>query len=349
MPAIKPGSLVLVTGASGYIASHTVDTLLKRGFNVRGTVRSHSKGGYLANLFKNAKANFEYAIVGDIAEKGAFNEVVRGVDAVAHMASPCHYNAVDPAEMLGPAKSGTLGVLESLKRYNPDCKRVVVTSSVGAIINTDLLQQKPYKFTEADWNPVSLRVCEEKGRDADGPNMYRGSKTLAEQSFWKWIEDETPSFDGVAINPSRVLGPIIQECATPESLNASVGYFYDWMIGKKTQDDLPDPGGNYVDVRDCAMGHVRALEVEEAAGQRFITGNNSYSGNDFALSIAKAYPDLPNVPKGNPDPAYNQKLRDDYNFFDGSKATRVLGLQYRSRDETLGGMARSLRERFDDL
>ncbi|WVQ74856.1 hypothetical protein IAR50_004463 [Cryptococcus sp. DSM 104548] len=346
MPAVKPGALVLVTGASGYIAAHTVDTLLKRGFKVRGTVRSHSKGNYLAKLFKDAKASFEYAIVGDIAQNGAFNEAVKGVDAVAHMASPCHYNAVDPAQMLEPAKRGTLGVLESLKQFNPGCKRVVVTSSVGAIINTDLLKRQAYKFTEADWNPVSLKICEEKGRDADGANMYRGSKTLAEQSFWKFLEDEKPSFDGVAINPSRVLGPIIQECNTPESLNASVGFFYDWMTGKKTQADLPDPGGNYVDVRDCAMGHVRALEVEEAAGQRFITGNNAFSGNDFCLAISKLYPDLPNVPKANEDPAYGQKLRDDYNFFDGSKATRVLGLQYRSRDETLEDMAKSLRERF---
>lgn len=33
-------AVVLVTGASGFIASHVVDLLLKKGFRVRGTVRS---------------------------------------------------------------------------------------------------------------------------------------------------------------------------------------------------------------------------------------------------------------------------------------------------------------------
>ncbi|ODN92736.1 dihydrokaempferol 4-reductase [Cryptococcus wingfieldii CBS 7118] len=344
MPAVKPGSLVLVTGASGYIAAHTVDILLQRGFNVRGTVRSQSKGEYLSNLFKNAPAKFEYHIVGDIAQDGAFDDAVKGVDAVAHMASPFHLDAVEPAELFEPAEKGTLGVLKSLRKFNPDCKRVVITSSVATIVNSDLPQ--PHTFTEAYWNPVSLKVCAEKGRDADGVNKYRGSKILAEKAFWKFIEDEKPSFDGVAINPPLVLGPIIHECATPESLNTSVASFYDWMIGKKTQDDLPAAGGNYVDVRDCAIGHVQALVVEEAAGERFITGNGASSGNDYVLSIAKAYPDIKGVPKGNPDPAYRQKLRDDYSYFDGSKATKVLGIQYRPQDETFGDMAKSLRERF---
>lgn len=80
---------------------------MREGFNVRGTVRSQSKGEYLAKLFKDAKARFEYVIVGDIAQvccvlcmmvtvrgrgltlnvqKGAFDEAVKGVNAVAHMA-----------------------------------------------------------------------------------------------------------------------------------------------------------------------------------------------------------------------------------------------------------------------
>ncbi|WVQ81863.1 hypothetical protein IAT38_003990 [Cryptococcus sp. DSM 104549] len=345
MPAVQPGSLVLVTGASGYIAAHTVDVLLKEGFNVRGTVRSKSKGDYLANLFIDAKAKFEYAIVGDIAEDGAFDEAVKGVDAVAHMASPYHFDAVEPAELFEPAEKGTLGVLKSLKKFNPDCKRVVVTSSVAAIVDSSI--KPPHTFTEADWNPISIKVCEEKGRDADGVNKYRASKTLAEKAFWKFLEEEKPSFDGATINPPLVLGPIIHECTSPESLNTSVANFYDWMTGKKTEKDLPGAGGNYVDVRDCALGHVRALTVPEASGQRFITGNGAYSGNDFCLSLAKSSPDLKGVPKGNDDPAYLKKLIDENNYMDGSKATKVLGISYRTIDETFGDMAKSLRERFN--
>lgn len=38
-----------------------------------------------------------------------------------------------------------------------------------------------------------------------------------------FIEDEKPSWDGVAINPPYVLGEVIHQCDKPESLNTSVG------------------------------------------------------------------------------------------------------------------------------
>jgi len=68
MPAVKPGSKVLVTGASGFIAAWVARILLERGFYVRGTVRSTAKGEYLANLFKEHSDRFEYVIVEDIAK-----------------------------------------------------------------------------------------------------------------------------------------------------------------------------------------------------------------------------------------------------------------------------------------
>ena len=68
MPAVKPGSRVLVTGASGFIAAWVVKTLLEGGFSVRGTVRSAAKGEYLARIFREHGDRFEYVIVEDIAK-----------------------------------------------------------------------------------------------------------------------------------------------------------------------------------------------------------------------------------------------------------------------------------------
>lgn len=68
MPAIKAGSKVLVTGASGFIAVHTVEAFLDKGYPVVGTVRSKEKGEYLKDLFKGKKAPFDYVIVEDIAQ-----------------------------------------------------------------------------------------------------------------------------------------------------------------------------------------------------------------------------------------------------------------------------------------
>ena len=80
MSPIPKGSLVLVTGANGFIGSHVVDQLLLAGYNVRGTVRAESKAGWLKEYFgkKQTAGKFEVAIVPDMAAKGAFNEAVKG-------------------------------------------------------------------------------------------------------------------------------------------------------------------------------------------------------------------------------------------------------------------------------
>lgn len=63
MPRVASGK-VLITGASGYIATWIVKEFLDAGFIVRGTVRSTSKGQALKELFKTER--FEYVIVEDI-------------------------------------------------------------------------------------------------------------------------------------------------------------------------------------------------------------------------------------------------------------------------------------------
>jgi nucleoside-diphosphate-sugar epimerase len=108
--------------------SHVVRELLRAGFKVRGTVRSVSKGDYLKQLFKN-EGEFEYATVADMGkvsgkqlhmelrvQEGAFDEVVKGVDAVVHTASPFHFKVKHPNELVEPAINGTVGVLRSIKK-----------------------------------------------------------------------------------------------------------------------------------------------------------------------------------------------------------------------------------------
>jgi nucleoside-diphosphate-sugar epimerase len=68
MPSVNPPAKVLVSGASGFLAIWVVRTLLEQGFAVRGTVRSHDKGGHLQKVFKSYGDRFELAIVPDIAK-----------------------------------------------------------------------------------------------------------------------------------------------------------------------------------------------------------------------------------------------------------------------------------------
>jgi hypothetical protein len=66
---------------------------------------------------------------------------------------------------------------------SPTVKRVVITSSTAAFV----LLPPPYDpprsttFSEKDWNMESIRIVEEKGRDAPNTHKYRASKTLAER------------------------------------------------------------------------------------------------------------------------------------------------------------------------
>jgi nucleoside-diphosphate-sugar epimerase len=49
-------------------------------------------------------------------QEGSFDEVVKGVDAVVHTASPFHFKVKHPNELIEPAINGTVGVLRSIKK-----------------------------------------------------------------------------------------------------------------------------------------------------------------------------------------------------------------------------------------
>jgi NAD dependent epimerase/dehydratase family len=99
MVAISPPAKVLVTGANGYLATWVLKKYLEAGYSVRGTVRSLSKSAFLNEKFAQYGDRFELVVVEDITKDGAFDEAVKGVDAIAHTASPFHYNATNPDGM----------------------------------------------------------------------------------------------------------------------------------------------------------------------------------------------------------------------------------------------------------
>jgi len=69
MPALKSrNAKVLITGANGYLALWAVQKHLERGYSVRATVRSETKGAALKEIFKSFEAKFEIAVVDDMAK-----------------------------------------------------------------------------------------------------------------------------------------------------------------------------------------------------------------------------------------------------------------------------------------
>jgi len=339
MPSITPGKKVLVTGASGFIAAWVVKTLLEQGFYVRGTVRSEDKGEYLVNLFKEYSDRFEYIIVEDIAKEGAFDEAVRGMDAVEHTASPFHFNAEDPSDLIIPAVKGTKGILESALKYGGDIQRIVITSSMAAILQP---ADHPQTFSEKDWNQISGKEVEEKGKDASAVHKYRASKTLAERAAWDFAKEHKADtkWDVVALNPPLVLGPPIHSVSTVSALNTSLIDFHAIIKGHKAP--TGSPTGNWVDVRDLAEAHVRAITVDKAGGERFIIGAGSFTTQDFLDAIhCGPAPDseFADIPKGTPGAGL---AATHPALMDTKKAKEVLGLQFTGLEKSAKDTARSL-------
>lgn len=78
--ALPAGSLVLVTGASGYMATHVVDQLLLAGYKVRGTVRDEKKAAWTTEFFsaRYGAGKFSAAIVPEMSTIGGFDEAIKG-------------------------------------------------------------------------------------------------------------------------------------------------------------------------------------------------------------------------------------------------------------------------------
>jgi nucleoside-diphosphate-sugar epimerase len=88
--AIPKGSLVVVTGVNGFIASHVVDQLLTAGYRVRGTVRNAKKNAWVADYFgkKYGHDKIELIEVPEMAAASAFDQAVKGAAGFIHTATP---------------------------------------------------------------------------------------------------------------------------------------------------------------------------------------------------------------------------------------------------------------------
>ena len=164
------------------------------------------------------------------------------MDAIAHTASPFHFKAVEPEELIVPAVHGTTGILASALKNAPSVKRIVITSSCAAVLTP---APDPRTFSEENWNEASIVEVKEKGKDATAIAKYRASKTLAERAawdFWNGHKSEV-GWDLVVLNPPFVFGPFLHEADKPENLNESAREFYDTVVkGAKDNNALANVG-----------------------------------------------------------------------------------------------------------
>lgn len=239
--------VVLVTGASGYIAGFTIKALIADGWAVRGTLRDMARA---AKLRETLQVQDLALVAADLGADVGWAEACAGVDHVLHIASPIPDRAPeDDDELIIPARDGTLRVLRAAR--DAGVRRTVMTSSVAAICYG--MDDRSGTFTEADWtNP-------------DHPDTYAyvRSKTLAERAARDFMAAEGGSMEFCSINPGAVLGPVLGRDFSP-SLE---------VVRKLMGGELPGCprlGFPLVDVRDVADLHLRAMTANGMAGQRFI-------------------------------------------------------------------------------
>jgi nucleoside-diphosphate-sugar epimerase len=337
---------VLLTGANGFLGSHILSELLNSGFFVRSIVRSQAKADQIARDFPSFKSKMDFGIVADMTVPGAFNEIVKSsppFDAVLHQASPFLFSVTGNNKelFLDPAIKGTTEILKAIKAHAPEIKRVIYTSSCAAVLDFNApVGTTPQKvYTEEDWNSITYS----EALAGTKPDAYRASKKFAELAAWDFVKEEKPNFDLVSLNPPMIYGPLKHTVENVKDLNESNKMIYSKFVNSSKDAPLPPNGVHmYVDVRDLAIAHVKAVTTPEAGGQRIIVSSKAISSQQISHLLRKNFPELEErTPIGNPG---TDSLPEGAYTISNEKVKKLLGLEFRSDEECFVELVRQLLE-----
>ncbi|KAF4815094.1 putative uncharacterized oxidoreductase [Colletotrichum siamense] len=336
--------IVLLTGLNGFIAARAAEAFLQAGYSIRGTVRARASAKAVVDALSQYGADkLEVIEVPDIAAAGAFDEAVKGVHGIVHLAQPATFDIPDPAPIMALVKGSTIGILESASK-SPSVKSVILLSSAGAVGSN---KEGPYIFTEKDWNDAAVEAFEQLGAKTPGAFIYLASKVIGEREFWKFREERKPSFTMTALNPVYVTGPPLTPPETPEKIVDSARYVWRIMSGAEIIDP-PYGYGWYVDVRDVAKLILFAVErADEADGERYISSTCWGPPQAAADILRPAYPRLP-IKEGKPGEGYLPGFKAPGPLdFDGSKALKAVGQGFVPYDQSLLDMAKMIEHLFE--
>lgn len=320
------GELILITGATGFIGYRVLIEALRKGYKVRVAVRSEAKFESIKSVKASQQylSNLSYIVVPDITEDGAFDEAVKGVDYVVHVASPLARGQEDfEKDIVQPAIHGTLSILYSTLK-EPSIKRVVITSSVLASVGTE---QKIY--TADDVLPTF------KGPYDNAFNAYWASKANAYNATTEFIQKQKPKYDVIHVKPTFVVGRNDLAKTTTELNTGSNAIPLTSVLGVNHPTGYP---AMTCSVDDVAYVHIAALDPK-------ISGNHDYGVNvdglngikwDDALDIVQKH--FPNqvasgiFPLGGSNPSHAIK-------FDCKATEEALGFKFKSFEQQIIDLA----------
>ena len=319
----------LVTGASGFIGSAVVRTLVARGRRVRCMVLPGESAVELERLGVDI-------VRADVVDRAAVGRAMQGCRVVYHLAALYKLWAPDPRRIYEVNVEGSRNVLFAAQHEGVE--RVVYTSSVAAVgYHQGRLADETTAFNQ--WS---------EGND------YIRSKWLSERDAMGFAAEGLPI---VVVNPSFPFG-VGDAAPTPTGQT-----IIEFLSGR-----LPGyirGGLNVVDVDDCAEAHLLA-EDRGRIGERYILGSHNVTHRDFVRAIARVgglkRPLVP-VPASlmagvawclergarvrRVEPPYTYKavrFASRRLWFDVSKATSELGMTHAPLEETIERSVRWFRD-----
>lgn len=235
-------SKVLVTGSDGFIGSHLVEELVKKGYEVRAFVyyNSFNNWGWLDTLPKDIMDHVD-VFAGDVRDPNGVREAMKGCDAVFHLAAliaiPFSYHS--PDAYVDTNIKGTLNILQAARDLGT--KRVLVTSTSEV-------------YGTAQYVPIDEK------HPYQGQSPYSATKIGADrlaESFYR-------SFDlpVTIVRPFNTFGP-------RQSARAVIPTIITQLLAGKEEIKLgsltPTRDFNYV--KDTANGFIAMYESDKTIGQ----------------------------------------------------------------------------------
>jgi len=242
------GKRVLVTGAGGFIGSHLVEALVRRGARVRAFVHYNSRNdwGQLERVGPSVRERIE-VVAGDVRDPFFVRGAVAGCETVFHLAAliPIPYSYIAPHSFVETNVVGTLNVLEACR-----------TEGVTKLVHTST--------SETYGTARCVPMDETHPSQAQSP--YAASKAGAD----KLVESYVHSYGlpAVTVRPFNTYGP-------RQSARAVVPAIATQALAKRKRIALGSlaPVRDFSYVADTVRAFVSAAGIEDAAGEVFNIGS----------------------------------------------------------------------------
>lgn len=247
------GSVIVITGATGFVGSHILRLLSLRNEKVRVLIRRDSPTHNLRCASLEPEITY-----GDLRDKGSLRDALKGCKILYHAAASYTLWTRNIRDIYDTNVQGTINLLEAAKEEG--LEKIIYTSTVGTIGIPN--NGKPGN----EETPVSL---------SDMVGHYKRSKFLAEQEVLKFVKQGLPV---VIVNPTTPVGSMdIKPTPTGKML---VDFLNRRMVG------YIETGLNIIDVEDVAAGHILACE-RGRIGNRYILGNKNMSLLEIFEALSK--------------------------------------------------------------